>query len=115
MRLTTEIWVSALLRRVFSGGGFAAIERRGSAEAGTVFVLVRDRLGQISLYEPAPQSSYGDGRPQDRQFCRSERVVDAESAARRIDSEIRFDSDVWVLELEPGSEPVETLLTMAGA
>ncbi len=115
MRLTTEIWVSALLRRVFSGGGFAAIERRGSAEAGTVFVVVRDRQGQISLYEPAPQSSYEDGKPQDRHFCRSERVIDAESAARRIDSEIRFDSDVWVLELEPGSEPVESLITMAGA
>lgn len=113
MRLTTEIWVSALLRRVFTGGGFAAVERRGSAEAGTVFVVVRDRQGQVSLYEPAPQSTYDDGRPQDRYFSRCERVVDAESATRRIDSEIRFDSDVWVLELEPGSEPLETLITLA--
>lgn len=115
MRLTTEIWVSALLRRVFSAGGFAAIDRRGSAEAGTVFVVVRDRQGQISLYEPAPQSIYEDGKPRDRRFCRSERVIDAESAARRIDGEIRFDSDVWVLELEPGSEPIESLIMMAEA
>lgn len=113
MRLTTEIWVSALLRRVFSGGGFAAIERRGSAEAGTVFLLVRDRQNQVSLYEPAPQSMYDDRTPADRRFCCSDRVVDAESAARRIDSEIRFDGDVWVVELEPGSEPVETLITIA--
>lgn len=115
MRLTTEIWVSALLRRVFSEGGFAAIERRGSAEAGTVLIVVRDRRGQVSLYEPAPQSSYEDGKPQERFFCCSERVVDAESAARRIDSEIRFDSDVWVLELEPGSSPLESLISIAEA
>ncbi|MET0943059.1 MAG: DUF1491 family protein, partial [Mesorhizobium sp.] len=44
MRVTSELWVSALTRRVFSGGGFAAILKRGAAEAGAVFILSRNRL-----------------------------------------------------------------------
>ena len=50
MRVTTDLWVSALVRRVFSGGGFAAIAKRGSTEAGAVFVIVRDRFGGASLF-----------------------------------------------------------------
>ncbi|TIL61977.1 MAG: DUF1491 family protein, partial [Mesorhizobium sp.] len=28
MRVTTDLWVSALLRRVFGAGGFAAVVKR---------------------------------------------------------------------------------------
>ncbi|MEP2580565.1 MAG: DUF1491 family protein, partial [Roseibium sp.] len=38
MRVTSEFFVSALVRRVFGEGGFAAVSRRGAPEAGAVFV-----------------------------------------------------------------------------
>ncbi|RUT88859.1 DUF1491 family protein, partial [Mesorhizobium sp. USDA-HM6] len=52
MRVTTDLWVSALLRRVFTAGGFAAVVKRGATEAGAVFVLSRGRLGEVVLYGP---------------------------------------------------------------
>ena len=68
MRLTSEIWVSALVRRVFAQGGFAAIERRGAMEAGAIFIKWRDRDGGLRLFAPAPQAGYGEERPQERMF-----------------------------------------------
>ena len=38
MRLTTSLWASALVRRVFASGGFAAILRHGADSAGAVFL-----------------------------------------------------------------------------
>lgn len=100
MRVTTELWVSALLRRVFAGGFFAVIERRGAAEAGAVMILRRDRLGQIALYAPAPQAIYDEERPPERCFSIILQVDDEMEVARRIERELRFDPDLWVVELE---------------
>jgi hypothetical protein len=112
MRLTSDFWVSALMRRVFGEGGFAAVARRGASEAGAVFVITRNRLGQSSLFGPAPQSAYDSARPDDRQF--SALIADGETEAveARLAKEQRFDSDIWVVELEPGSTPVEELLNL---
>lgn len=56
MRLKSEIFVSALIRRVFSAGGFAAVEKKGAEEAGAIFIRQRLRDGRENLYGPAPQS-----------------------------------------------------------
>ena len=50
MRITSDLWVSALTRRVFAEGGFAAIVRRGATEAGAIFVITQDRLGTSTLF-----------------------------------------------------------------
>jgi len=112
MRVTSDFWVAALTRRVFGEGGFAAVARRGASEAGAVFVITRNRLGQSSLFGPAPQSAYDSARPDDRQF--SALIADGETEAveARLAKEQRFDSDIWVVELEPGSTPVEELLNL---
>lgn len=112
MRLTSDFWVSALMRRVFGDGGFAAVERRGAAEAGAIFVITRNRLGQSTLFGPAPQSAYDGARPDDRRFTVV--LTDAEPAAieARLAREARFDSDIWVVELEPGATPVGQLLNL---
>lgn len=113
MRVTSELWISALTRRVFAEGGFAAIVRRGAAEAGAIFVIVQGRLGTSTLFGPAPQTAYGDSRPDERQF--SVLVADGEPAAveARIARESRFDSDIWVVEIEPAATPVEELIRLA--
>lgn len=114
MRLTTDFWVSALVKRVFSGGGFAAIIKRGSPEAGAVFLILRDRMGGVALFGPAPQTSYDTAKPDDRYFLRHD--LDGESALdSRLQKEIRFDPDIWAVEIEPGQDAIESLIAIADA
>ena len=40
MRLRTEIWVSALIRRAESAGALVTVVKKGAIEAGTVFLIV---------------------------------------------------------------------------
>ena len=112
MRVTTEFWVSALTRRVFGGGDYAAILKRGATEAGAVFILSRDRKGSIVLLGPAPQTSYGEGRPDDRFFSILYEGEDADLPQVRLEKEKRFDSDIWIVEIEVGREAIEELLTV---
>lgn len=112
MRVTTDFWTAALTRRVFAGGGFAAIVRRGSSEAGAVFLVARDRFGRVKLYAPAPQTSYDTARPDERFFAAHD-LEDETALEARIQKELRFDPDIWVVEIEPGNDPVEDLIAVA--
>lgn len=111
MRVTSEIWVSALMRRVFSTGGFAAVVQRGSPEAGAIYITTRNRLGEVSLYAPAPQTSYDTSKPQERLFAQ---VVNLEND--QIDAELekekRFDPDIWIVELEVADGSIGELLQL---
>lgn len=109
MRVTSDFFVSALVRRVFAAGGFAAVASRGATEAGAVFLVVRDRVGTATLYGPAPQVSYGDGPVEDRLFARLASAEGPEIDAR-LDRERRFDSDIWIVELEPAEGDVTALV-----
>jgi len=104
MRLTSEFWVSALVKRIFSDGGFAAIRRRGAREAGAIFILRRTRFGEFELYGPAPQTSYDAAKPSDRQFAHVLATTQEEDVDKLLAREMRFDPDVWVVEVETGRE-----------
>ena len=100
MRVTSDLFVSALVRRVFSAGGFAAIEHRGATEAGAIFIRQRFRDGLETLYGPAPQSFFTEGDSDDRRFeIRAARTESADCEAI-IAREVKFDPDLWLLELE---------------
>lgn len=100
MRVTTEFYCSALIRRIFGAGGFAALERKGAAEAGAVFLKERRRDGTVTLFAPAPQSVFEAGTSGDRRFeCRLERV-EPQAVDDLIARELRFDPDLWVVEAE---------------
>jgi hypothetical protein len=114
MRLTTDFWVSALVKRVFGDGGFAAIVKRGASEAGAVFVIVRDRLGGAELFGPAPQTSYDTAKPDERFFSRYN-LEDEAALDARLEKEKRFDPDIWVVEIEPGRTAIEELISIADA
>jgi hypothetical protein len=113
IRVTTDFWVSALLRRAFAAGGFAVVLRHGSPEAGAVFVVTRGRMGDLALYAPAPQSSYGEGKPADRMFQRQANVVDQDTLEARIARETRFDPDLWLVEIEADDAFVAEALSLA--
>jgi hypothetical protein len=99
------------LRRVFGAGGFAAVVKRGATEAGAVFVLARGRLGEVALFGPAPQTSYDSAKPDDRFFSLLGAGDDAALDAR-LEREKKFDPDIWVIEIEAGSVPVEELISV---
>jgi len=100
VRLKTGIFVSALTRRVFSDGGMAVVEKHGAEEAGAIFVRIRHRDGTESLAAPAPQTAFDTDRPGDRLFeLRKSRVPESE-ISESIARESRFDSDIWVVEIE---------------
>jgi hypothetical protein len=110
MRVTSDLWVSALLRRVQSTGGFAAVLRRGVAEAGAIFIVHRSREGEVTLYGPAAQAAYDEeGKPRDRRFARVPGPTDDETVRARLDKEMRFDPDLWVVEIETGRPEDEEL------
>lgn len=112
MRVTADLWVSALLRRVFSAGGFAAVAKRGAMEAGAVFVLARGRLGETALFGPAPQTSYDSAKPDERHFTLIGEGEEPDALEARLEREKRFDPDIWVVEIEAGAVPVEELISV---
>jgi hypothetical protein len=100
-RLRSDFWVAAYLRRCGAENVVAMLRRRGAAEAGAIFIKV-DRLdGTAALYAPAPQSAFAE-RGVERQFVRAhdEEALPAPDVETRLRSEIRFDSDVWIVEVE---------------
>ena len=112
MRVTADLWVSALLRRVFGAGGYAAVIKRGATEAGAVFVLSRSRQGEIALYGPAPQTSYDSAKPDDRFFSLLGTGDAMDVFDARLEREKKFDPDIWVVEIEAGAIPVEELISV---
>jgi hypothetical protein len=101
MRLKTNIWVGAYLRRCQVAGVFGAVRRRGAEEAGAVFVKVATLDGNAMLYVPAPQTVYDDSRPIDRFFVPAAKEPQLETAVEeRLAKEVRFDPDAWIVETE---------------
>ncbi len=101
MRLKSNIWVAAYLRRCQTEGVYGAVVRRGAEEAGAVFVKVSLLDGQAMLYVPAPQTSYDDDRPVDRFFVPvAQQPLPEHTIEERLAKEIRFDPDAWIVETE---------------
>jgi hypothetical protein len=102
MRLKSGIWVSAYVRRCATEGAYAVVRRRGAEEAGAVFVKI-DRLdGTVDLFGPAPQTAFGDAQPADRAFvaCLKTQPAASEDAENYLQKQIRFDPDIWIVEVE---------------
>jgi len=83
-------------------GVAAVVRRRGAEDAGAIFIKVAHLDGTADLYGPAPQSVF-DEAASDRSRVRvapqgrARREADVEAILTR---EIRFDPDVWILEIE---------------
>src|ERR1700693_1409853 len=102
MRLKSGIWVAAYIRRCQVEGAQAVLRRRGAEEAGAVFIKVSKLDGTADVYGPAPQSIFDKAGPPARVFTRSRKTqaateADAEAYLAR---QIKFDSDIWIVEVE---------------
>jgi len=98
MRLSTDIWIGALIRRAELSGAYATVIRKGDVRAGAVLVKALDRrAGRAQLYAEAVR---GDGE----RVWMSPVAADDESALDAyIDRAVRFDPDIWVIEIDDRS------------
>jgi hypothetical protein len=103
MRLKSGIWVAAYVRRCHVEGAFAAVCRRGAEEAGAVYIKINSLDGTGVLYGPAPQAVFDEAQPTTRIFTvilgREIPAPEADIEARLV-REIRYDPDVWIVEVE---------------
>src|SRR5690349_17137932 len=101
MRLKSGIWVAAYIRRCQVEGAQAVLRRRGAEEAGAIFIKVSRLDGTADLYGPAPQTAFDD-QPADRLFisCLPQSSPPEADAEARLAREIKFDPDVWIVEVE---------------
>ena len=113
MRLTSDFWAAALMRRVRAEGGFAYLTRRGSNEAGALFILDRLSDGLVDLYGPAPQRFYrGEGDRDERCFIKILSQVEEALVIEKLQKELRFDADLWLIEFENYSPKELPFLTV---
>jgi hypothetical protein len=100
MRLKTEVWVKAYIRRVRADGGFASVVRHGDDEAGAIFIRINRLDGTSALFAPAPAGL--DGVETERQWISPLKVLysaDADVEAY-LNRQADFDSDLWIVEVE---------------
>jgi hypothetical protein len=105
VRLRSDIWVAAYLRRCGVEGASAVLRRRGAAEAGAIFIKVDHLDGSATLYGPAPQSVAAEAPSGvDRLFARAHAgpLINSDEAEARLKREIAFDPDLWIVEVENG-------------
>lgn len=95
MLLSSDLWVSALIRRAELGGAFATVARKGDARAGTVIVKALDTTARRArLYSEA----FGpDGDRLWIQPVESELESDLDAWIQR---QAGYDPDLWVVEIE---------------
>ena len=95
MLLSTDIWVSALIRRAELAGAFATVARKGDPRAGTVIVKAFDTSNRRArLYSEA----FGpDGERLWMQPVESEFESELDDYLQR---QIRYDPDLWIVEIE---------------
>lgn len=99
MRLKSEIWVHALLRRCFVQGMFGAVLRKGAEEAGAIYVVINRLDGTVRFLGPPPGSSIDEQG--DRLWVEvMPPVTSAAEIQPFIEKLVKFDPDIWVVEIE---------------
>jgi len=112
MRLTSDFWVAALMRKVRNQKGFAYLVRRGATEAGAIFIKVYGKAGMTELYGPAPQIFYeNQASINDRRFVTILSDADEGQIAEKLERELDFDPDIWIVEIENFNK-IEELITV---
>ncbi|HSZ75403.1 MAG TPA: DUF1491 family protein [Rhizomicrobium sp.] len=94
-RLKAGIFVRALIRRAEVAGAQAYVVRKGAEEAGAIFLKV-SRLDGTSII--LSQARRGEG---DLVWMKvlGDSATD-EAASRYFEKQIKFDSDLWIVEIE---------------
>lgn len=96
MRLKSNLWVKAYLRRAAIAGAFGAVLRHGDDDAGAIYIRISNHRGDAVLYGPAPVYALSEdgGR---KWYCLSARGQEIDNVVKR---EQKMDPDLWLIEIE---------------
>jgi hypothetical protein len=100
MRVKSEIWVRAYLRRCQAEGVSVVIVRRGDEAAGAIFIRIDRRDGTISLYGPAPAGLSGTDTERRWVNCFGSHAATEQEAGLYLERQSKFDPDLWIVEVE---------------
>jgi hypothetical protein len=94
-RLKAGIFVRAIIRRAEVAGAAAYVARKGSEEAGAIFIKIAKLDGTCTVLNQA-RSGAGDlvwARPLGEN-------CDEEKAGAYFERQIKYDPDLWIVEIE---------------
>lgn len=95
--LKTDFWASALIRRAQIAGAFAAVVKKGDADAGAVLVKVATLDRRARLYAPARN---GEGERIWLDLSAGTLGDDEAEVDAAIRRRTEKDPDLWVIEVE---------------
>jgi hypothetical protein len=103
MRLKSELWVKAYIRRCLLEGASAVLARRGDADAGAIYIKVSRLDGTALLFGPAPAGL--DEAREERQWvpCLDRAPAAEADADAYLARQIAFDPDIWIVAVDDGS------------
>jgi hypothetical protein len=95
-RLSPSVEAAGLIRRAEAEGGFGTILRKGDPERGSLLLVIRSRDRQIGCLERmlAPDGEYRwtASGPGEAEL--------AEDLAEFLTRRIKYDDDLWLIELD---------------
>jgi hypothetical protein len=100
MRLKSEIWVKAYIRRCQYEGAAAVLVRRGDADAGAIYIKMSRGDGTALLFGPAPAGL--DEADEERRWepVQAGKPTTEAEADAYLARQVTFDSDIWIVEVE---------------
>jgi len=93
-RLKAGIFVRALIRRAEVQGASAYVVKKGSEEAGAVFIKIASLNGTSDVLM---QARRGEG---DLVWMKVLTAVDEDAARTYFEKQKKFDPDLWIVEIE---------------
>jgi hypothetical protein len=100
MRIKSEIWVKAYMRRCQGAGVSVVVARRGDEQAGAIYICINLLNNEVRLYGPAPAGIAESSIERRWTNCFAEAIVSEGEAQRYLARQTDFDPDIWILEVE---------------
>jgi hypothetical protein len=100
MRVKSEIWVQAYLRRCQGEGASVVVARRGDEHAGAIYICINRLDGTVKLYGPAPAGLEASDIERRWVSCFAANHVSEAEGASYLARQQSFDPDIWIVEVE---------------
>jgi len=98
-QLRSDLWCAAFIRRHNDLGNMCVVSRKGDPIAGQIWVEVDHLNKTVSLFSPAPAAAVQEGSA-DRVFETRFERVEPQVVRQRLERELDFDPDIWIIALE---------------
>src|SRR5262249_62315349 len=105
MRIKSEIWVKAYLRRCQVQGLSAVIVRRGDEHAGAIYICLNRLDGTVKLYGPAPAGLEGGESERRWGRCFATGPVGEGGGTNYLARPAKVDARNWLVEVENKAGP----------